>query len=137
MKAWVTELYRTKFLVNLFFFGRELTLKWRGRIDQVAGKMRRLLGVLGRARADLDRRLLISLYNSMVLPHLQYCLKVWGNFETDRNKAQGEILLKLQKRFIGIIVGKGGRYHADPLFSKYGILKAEDACLEVTQQPAS
>jgi hypothetical protein len=62
----------------------------------------------------------------MVLLHLQYCLKVWGNFEVDRNKAQGETLLKLQKRFVGIIAGKGGRYHADPLFAKYGILKVGD-----------
>jgi hypothetical protein len=88
--------------------------------------MRRLLGVLGRTRADLSERLLISLYNSMVLPHLQYCLMVWGNFEADRNKARGETLLKLQKRFLGIIVGQGGRYYADPLFAKYGILKVGD-----------
>jgi hypothetical protein len=32
-------------------------------------------------------------------------------------------LLKLQKRFMGIIAGQRGRYHADPLFAKYGILK--------------
>jgi hypothetical protein len=42
---------------------------------------------------------------------------VWGNFEADRNKAQGETLLKLQR---------GCRYHADILFSKYGILKVGD-----------
>jgi hypothetical protein len=82
--------------------------------------------VLGRARADLNEHLLISLYDSLVLPHLQYCLMVWGNFEADRNKVQGETLLKLQKRFVGIIAGKGGRYHADPLFAKYGILKVEE-----------
>jgi hypothetical protein len=85
--------------------------------------MRRLLGVLGRARADLNECLLISVYNSMVLPHLQYCLMVWGNFEADRSKVQGETLLKLQKRSDGHIAGKSGRYHADPLFAKYGILK--------------
>jgi hypothetical protein len=82
--------------------------------------------VLGRARADLNERLLISLYNSLVLPHLQYCLMVWGNFEADRNKAQGETLLKIQKRFVGIIARQGGRYHVDPLFAKYGILKVGD-----------
>ena len=54
-----------------------------------------LLEVLGRARADSNEHLLLSLYNSMGLPHLQYCLMVWGNFEADRNKAQGETLLKL------------------------------------------
>jgi hypothetical protein len=88
--------------------------------------MRRILGVLGRAGADLNERLLISLYNSLVLPHLQYCLMVWGNFEADRNKAQEATLLKLQKRFVGIIAGQGGRYHANPLFAKYGILKVGD-----------
>jgi hypothetical protein len=52
---------------------------------------------------------------------------VWGNFEADRNKAQGETLLKLQKRSLGIIIaGQGGRYHAYPLFAKYGILKVGD-----------
>jgi hypothetical protein len=51
---------------------------------------------------------------------------VWGNFEADRNKAQGKNLLKLQKRFVSIIAGQGGRYHADPLFAKYGILKVGD-----------
>jgi hypothetical protein len=88
--------------------------------------MRQLLGVLGRARADLNERLLVSLYNGMVLPHLQYCLMVWRNFEADRNKAQGETLLKLPKRFVGLIADKSGRYHADPLFAKYGILKVVD-----------
>jgi hypothetical protein len=82
-------------------WGSGLTLSLSGgHIDQVGGEIRQLLGVLGRARLDLNERLLISLYNSMVLPHLQYCLMMWGNFETDRNKTQGETLLKLQKRFV-------------------------------------
>jgi hypothetical protein len=88
--------------------------------------MRRLLGVLGRTRADLNERLLVSLYNSMVLLHLQYCLMVWENFEADRNKAQGETLRKLQKRFVGLIAGKSGLYYADPLFAKFEILKLGD-----------
>jgi hypothetical protein len=92
----------------------------------VGTKVRQLLGVLGRVRADLDEHLLLSLYNSMVLPDLQYCLMMWGDFEAGRNKAYGEILLKLQKRFVGMIAGKGGRYHADPLFSGYGVLKLGD-----------
>jgi hypothetical protein len=57
--------------------------------------------VLGRVRADLDEHLLLSLYNSMVLPHLLYCLMMWGDFEAVRNLAYGETLLKLQKRFVG------------------------------------
>jgi hypothetical protein len=85
-----------------------------------------LLGVLGRVKADLDEHLLLSLNNSMVLPHLQYCLMVWGDFEAAMNLAYGETLLKLQKRFLELIAGKGGRYHADSLFSGYGVLKVGD-----------
>jgi hypothetical protein len=100
-------------------------LNWRGHIGQVAAKVRQLLGVLGRVRADLDEHLL-SVYNSMVLPHLQYCLMVWGDFEAGRNRAYGETLLKLQKRFVGLIAGKRGLYHADPLFAENGVLKVGD-----------
>jgi hypothetical protein len=38
----------------------------------------------------------------------------------------GETLLKLQKRFVGLIAGKGGCYYADPPFSGYGVLKVGD-----------
>ena len=62
----------------------------------------------------------------MVQPHLHYCLMVWWDFGAGRNGAQGETLLKLQKRFVGLIAGRGGLYHADPLFYKYGILKVGD-----------
>jgi hypothetical protein len=104
----------------------EAGLNWRGHIGQVGTKVGQLLGMLGRVRADLDEHLLLSLYNSMVLPHLQYCLMVWGDFEAGRNLAYGETLLKLQKRFVELIAGKGGRYHADPLFSGYGVLMVGD-----------
>ena len=56
-------------------------LRWTGQIEQVRAKVGRLLGVLGRARAVLGGRALLSLYNGLVLPHLQYCLLVWGDFK--------------------------------------------------------
>ena len=101
-------------------------LKWEGHIERVRTKMGQLLGVLGRAGSVLGGRLLHSLYNGLVLPHLQYCLMVWGNFATDRNKTRGDALLRLQKRFVGLMAGKRGRYHADPLFARFGVLKVGD-----------
>ena len=64
-------------------------LKWAGHIGQVKAKVGRLLGVLGRASAVLSRRSLLSLYNGLVLPHLQYCLMVWGDFQGSGNMTQG------------------------------------------------
>ena len=51
---------------------------------------------------------------------------VWGGFHKDRNAKLGDSLLSLQKRLVGVIAGKRGRYHSDPLFAKYGILKVSD-----------
>ena len=38
----------------------------------------------------------------------------------------GDSLLRYQKRFVGLVAGKRGRYHADPLFAQYGMLKVGD-----------
>ena len=101
-------------------------LRWTGQIDRVKRKVTQLLGVIGRAGAVIGGRQLLTLYNSMVLPHLQYCLIVWGDFQEGRNIGVGESLLRLQKRFMGLVAGKRGRFHTDPLFSEYGVLKIGD-----------
>ena len=55
-------------------------LSWTGQIERVRAKVGQLLGVLGRLGSVLGGDQLLSLYNGMVLPHLQYCLMVWGGF---------------------------------------------------------
>ena len=69
---------------------------------------------------------LILLYNTMVLPHLQYCLVNWGNFKDDRNLKFRDRILRLQKCFLRIIYGVHRLSHADPLFARMGTLKIED-----------
>ena len=101
-------------------------LKWKGQIERVRTKVGRLLGVLGRAGAALGGRSLLSLYNGLVLPHLQYCLMVWGDFLEGGNVTLGGSLLRLQKRFAGLVAGRTGRYHADPLLARHGMLKVGD-----------
>ena len=101
-------------------------LKWVTHIERVKAKVSQLLGVIGRARGSLDREAICYLYNGLVLPHLQYCLMVWGDFEGGKNLTIGNSLLRLQKRFVGMIAGKTGLYHADPLFVKGKTLKVAD-----------
>ena len=69
---------------------------------------------------------LLSLYNGLVLPHLQYCLMVWGEFREGHNVTLGGSLLRYQKRFAGLVPGRRGRYHADPLLADHGMLKGSD-----------
>ena len=101
-------------------------LKWVGQIGQVRAKVGQLLGVIGRASAVLGGRALLSLYNGLVLPHLQYCLMVWGDFRGCGNLTLGGSLLRYQKRVAGLVAGRRGRYHADPLLAEYGMLKVGD-----------
>jgi hypothetical protein len=80
--------------------------------------------MLGRIRADLDEHLLLSLNDTMVLPHLHHCLMVSGaTLKRAGMGGCGKTLLKLQKRLVGLKAGKGGQYHANPLFAVNGILK--------------
>ena len=66
------------------------------------------------------------MYNGLVLPHLQYCLMVWGDFQEGGNRTRAAPILSYQKRLAGLVAGKRGQYHADSLFARYGILKIGD-----------
>ena len=101
-------------------------LRWSGQIGQVRAKVGRLLGVLGRAGAVLGGRCVLSLYNGLVLPHLQYSLMVWGDFQGAGNVTLAGSLLRFQKRIAGLVPGKQGQYPADLLFANYGMLKVGD-----------
>ena len=81
---------------------------------------------MGRAKPFLSSRELLLLYNSLVLPHLNYCAVVWGsNYQSRLEK-----LIKLQKRAIRIIDHKPFLYPTADLFIKYKILKFPDIVKE-------
>ena len=50
------------------------------------------------------------IYNSLILPHINYGLKCWGFC--------GERILKLQKRAVRIMTLSHYRGHSNPLFKK-------------------
>ena len=74
----------------------------------------------------MDGPQLSCLYNTMVLPHLQYCLINWGNFKGDRNLGLRDRLLTLQKCLVRIVSGASRLPHADPLFFSLAALKVDD-----------
>ena len=57
--------------------------------------IKQTMGIIGRARGFMDRAQLLLLYNTMVLPHLQYCLQNWGNFKGDGNLGLRDGLMSL------------------------------------------
>ena len=97
-------------------------LKWQNHINNISAIISRNLGVMARAKYYISSHHLVLLYNSLILPYLNYCACVWGtNYSTRIDK-----LVKLQKRAIRIIDKKPYHYHTRDLFIKYKLLRFPD-----------
>ena len=101
-------------------------VSWRVHIGKIITKISQTVGIIGRARGFMNGPQLFHLYNTMVLPHIQYCLINWGNFKGDRNLGLRDRLVTLQKRLLRIICGAHRLSHADPLFAELATLKVDD-----------
>ena len=66
--------------------------------------------------------ILFTIYNSLILPYLAYCVVVWGN------SSQGRIdtLFKLQKKALRICTGSEYYAYSAPLFLKLKTLNIFD-----------
>jgi len=68
----------------------------------------------------LPRYILLTLYKSLVMPHLLYAIHLWGS--------KYKKLEKLQKRAIRIIKGTSYNAHTEPIFRELELLKLQDLC---------
>ena len=62
------------------------------------------------------------LYNTLILPHFNYCCLIWGNNYPSRINN----LIVMQKRIFRIIANTSYREHTAPLFYRYCQLKLID-----------
>uniref|UniRef100_A0A672HHM4 Reverse transcriptase domain-containing protein n=1 Tax=Salarias fasciatus TaxID=181472 RepID=A0A672HHM4_SALFA len=74
-------------------------LNWKSHIKYVQTKISKSVAVLNKVKYVLDYKSLRMLYCALVLPHLSYCLEIWGNNYTSTIKP----LIILQKRAIRIV----------------------------------
>ena len=93
-------------------------LNWNAHIQKSSNKISRTLGVMNRLKRYLPTKILRVLYNSLILPHLQYGILSWG-FKLSR-------LSKLRKRAIRVITCGKFNAHTEPLFKSLNLLKLED-----------
>ena len=93
-------------------------LSWKPHIQKISNKIARTLDIICRLKNFLPTDILRILYDSLILPHLQYSVLSWG-FKMGR-------LDKLQKRAVRIISNSRYNSHTDPLFKKFNLLKLKD-----------
>ena len=96
-------------------------LSWKKHIDIITTKISKNIGVMNRLKYFLPRSILLTLYNSFVLPYLNYSILTWGSPTPKCNR-----LLTLQKRAVRVISKTGFCEHSGPLFANLNLLKFTD-----------
>ena len=99
----------TKFLGVLL----DENLSWCEHIRSIENKISRNIGILYKCNKILDSVHLLYLYNSLVLPYLNYCAVIWGN----NKKCRLTTLTCLQKKAVRCIAKVGFKDHTSPKFS--------------------
>ena len=82
----------------------------------VANKISKIICIL--KRYVYPEQVLLQIYNSLFMAHINYGLLVWG-VDTDR-------IFKLQKKAVRIITGIYYIAHSEPIFISLELLKIDD-----------
>ena len=93
-------------------------LTWSDHIKHVSLKISRSLGQLKNLRHLLPTRILLTLYNTIILPHLHYGILAWGS--------KAHLLTKLQKKSVRITTNSRYNAHTEPLLKNNNLLKTDD-----------
>ena len=89
-------------------------------MDLTAKKIAKVNGILNKLKNFLPKKILLIIYNSLILPHLNYGALLWEN-----NSSK---LLTLQKKSVRIISGSRYNAHTYPLFKELNLLQCPDIC---------
>ena len=109
-----------EFVPNFNFLGMNFSenLSWKPHIDNICNEISRSIGILNKLKYYIPLHIRINIYNSLILPYINYGILLWGN--------NHEKVTKLQKKAIRIMNLKKYNSHTEPLFKKLHMLKVED-----------
>ena len=54
-------------------------LSWNTHIEHISKKISRVIGVMYRFKHVYPQSVLLTLYNTLIVPHFTYCLLIWGS----------------------------------------------------------
>ena len=87
-------------------------MTWNFHMNEVSKKISRSIGILKKLQLIVPNSILLTIYNTLILPHINYCLLSWGsksdNFFNYKNEQFGQsrvqILSLIQNRFSSFII---------------------------------
>jgi hypothetical protein len=98
-------------------------LSWDKHIEQIESKISKNIGIISKLKHTLPGYILLMLYNTLVLPYLNYCPMIWAH---ENNSTKINSIYKLQKRAVRTICKRGYREHAAPYFKELNLLTIFD-----------
>ena len=105
---------------NFDFLGLTLNehLNWKSHIDKISNKISRSIGIINRLKHSLPLKPKLLIYNSLILPYLNFGILSWG-YKCER-------IIKLQKKAVRIISLSKYNAHTEPIFKMLQLLKVTD-----------
>ena len=95
-------------------------LNWETHTNVISKRMSRAVGVIKKLQLVFPKTILLTIYNALILPHINYCLLSWGSASAVKT------IFTIQKRAIRAISSAGYNAHTEPLFKFLNVLKVED-----------
>ena len=103
-------------------FSKSLT--WNSHIGKISYSIIKAISMIYKIRHFVNKKIILSIYYSLIYPHLTYCIEVWGNADqTHLNRIK-----VLQKRAIRAMLFKDKRQQdfsllpSKPMFNELKIL---------------
>jgi hypothetical protein len=97
-------------------------ISWKTHIESIEKKLIKNIRLMSLVNKKLDLVSLKLVYNTIILPHINYCAEVWGNVK----KSQLHNLIMLQKRAIRCVGKFGKRTSTSSFFKTNKLLKLKD-----------
>jgi hypothetical protein len=95
-------------------------LNWKSHVDFISKKISKVVGILNKLKHTLPEQVLFTIYNSLIVPHLNYGALIW---ERNLNR-----LVILQKKALRAITKSKYNVHTSILFKNLNTLKCQDIC---------
>ena len=95
-------------------------LSWKPHIQRISQKVCKTVGVMNKLKNTVPTSVLLTLYNSLILPYFNYGILAWGT--------KCHNLFKLQKRAVRVILSAKYNAHTAPIFKQLQILRLSDLC---------
>ena len=96
-------------------------MSWKQHIEHIRLKIAKTIGIIYRLKSIYPSAILLTLYNTLVTPHLHYCLLCWGSIIKEN-----DLLHIMQKRVLRTITNSNYIAHTEPLFKELKLVKITD-----------